>query len=281
MLAQALTSILPPPSLEESIEITRIWSAAGLNSESPFINYRPYRAPHHSASLVSVIGGGSNPRPGEVSFAHRGTLFFDETPEFHRDVLEGLRQPLESGQVHVVRARKSLTFPARFQFVAAMNPCPCGYFDSKEKDCKCTAHEVSRYKKKISGPLLDRIDIQLEVPALRTEEFQKPLEDDNGEEKKMREKVVSARKIQTERFKNVSPEIFSNAEMTSKMTEDFVRLENGARRYLTQILNRNFISARGYYRILKVARTIADIENSPAVKIDHLAEAFQYRLKND
>ncbi len=281
MLAQALTSILPPPTLEESIEVTKIWSAVGLNTESSFINHRPYRAPHHSASLVSVIGGGSNPRPGEVSLAHRGILFFDETPEFHRDVLEGLRQPLESGQVHIARARKSLVFPARFQFVAAMNPCPCGYFESRERDCKCTAHEISRYKKKISGPLLDRIDIQLEVPALKTEELQRPFDINRGEEKPMRRAVKKARRIQTERFKLLTQRIFSNAEMTSRQTEEIIKLGKEDREYLSKILENDFISARGYYRILKVARTIADLENSEEVKKEHLAEAFQYRLKNE
>ncbi|MBI4034240.1 MAG: YifB family Mg chelatase-like AAA ATPase [Candidatus Brennerbacteria bacterium] len=281
MLAQALASILPPPSLEESIEVTRIWSAVGLNADAPFINYRPYRAPHHSASLISIIGGGPNPRPGEVSLAHRGVLFFDETPEFHRDVLESLRQPLESGKVHVARAKKSLTFPARFQFVAAMNPCSCGWFESREKDCKCTGYEVSRYKKKISGPLMDRIDIQLEVPAVKAEELQKPLNADKSEEKSMRESVAAAREIQAERFKNTVKRIFSNAEMTSRETEEAVRLEGAARNYLTKILEKDFVSARGYYRILKVARTIADIAASPVVTVDHLAEAFQYRLKND
>lgn len=281
MLAQAMTSILPPPTVEESIEITKIWSAVGLNTESPFVNHRPYRAPHHTSSLVSIIGGGSNPRPGEVSLAHRGILFFDETPEFHRDVLESLRQPLESGKVNIARARKSLTFPARFQFVAAMNPCPCGYFESREKECNCTGHEVLRYKKRISGPLLDRIDIQLGVPALKTEELQRPIEADETQEKSMRERVVAARKIQAKRFKNTKPRIFSNAEMTSKTTEENVRLQAETREYLSRILERNFISARGYYRILKVSRTIADLENSEEVKKEHLAEAFQYRLKNE
>jgi magnesium chelatase family protein len=281
MLAQALTSILPPPTLEESIEVTKIWSAVGLNTNPAFINHRPYRAPHHSASLIAIIGGGSNPRPGEASLAHRGVLFFDEMPEFHRDVLESLRQPLESGRVHVARARKSLVFPARFQLVAAMNPCPCGWFESREKDCKCTAHEVSRYKKKISGPLMDRIDIQLEVPALKTEELQKPMDNDEGETELMRRKVEAARRIQAERFKGTKPKIFSNAEMTSKMVEEFIKFEDGAREYLAQMLKRDFVSARGYYRILKVAQTIADVENSRAVTIDHLAEAFQYRLKDD
>ncbi len=279
MLAEALTSILPPPTAEESIEITRIWSAAGLNTERSFISHRPFRAPHHSASRISILGGGSNPKPGEISLAHRGVLFFDEAPEFHRDVLEGLRQPLEAGRVHVARARKTLTFPARFQFIAAMNPCPCGYFESKDKDCSCTAKEIARYKKKLSGPLLDRIDIQLEVPPISIDELQKKSGD--NEEKLMREAVQKARLIQAKRFASLKPKIFSNAELSSKQTEELIKFESGALSFLRQQLERAFISARGYYRILKLAQTIADLEESPMVTKDHLAEAFQYRLKND
>lgn len=280
MLAQALTSILPPPTPEESIEITRIWSAAGLNINTPFINWRPYRAPHHSASRISILGGGPDPRPGEISLAHRGVLFFDEIPEFHRDVLEGLRQPLESGFVHIARARKSLIFPARFQFVAAMNPCPCGYFESREKDCSCSAVQISRYQRKISGPLLDRIDIQLEVPHIGIEELQVK-NNASDENRLLREKVARARARQAERFKNLWPRIFSNAELTSKQVEELIEVKKDALSFLKERLKHAFVSARGYYRILKVAQTIADVEDSPVVTTDHLAEAFQYRLKND
>ncbi|MCP6720126.1 MAG: YifB family Mg chelatase-like AAA ATPase [Patescibacteria group bacterium] len=286
MIAQAFASILPPPTIEESIEITRIYSAAGLNFNNSFINHRPFRAPHHSASRISIIGGGTNPKPGEISLAHRGVLFLDETPEFHRDVLEGLRQPLESGSVHVARVKKTLTFPARFMLVAAMNPCPCGYFDDSEKECRCTANEVFRYQKKVSGPLLDRIDIQLEVPRIPIEELRTKSTDDNIE-KFMREQVMKARLIQEKRFTHLKPKIFSNAEMSSKQVDGTVRLESGAEELLKQTLERAFVSARGYYRILKVAQTIADLaaasgqEISPTVKKEHLAEAFQYRLKNE
>lgn len=280
MLAQALASLLPPPTLHEAIETTRIWSATGMNAENPFLNFRPFRAPHHSSSLVSLIGGGTNPRPGEISLAHRGVLFLDEMPEFHRDALESLRQPLESGRVHVSRAKKSLIFPSRFQLVAAMNPCPCGYFDDPERECKCTANEMMRYKKKISGPLMDRIDLQIEVPRLPIEELRGGTPDEK-EEKLMRESIIRTRKIQEERFKNATPRIFSNAEMTSKLTDEFVRLAPEAEIFLKQKLEKSFLSPRGYYRILKVARTIADLENSEEVKKDHLAEAFQYRLKNE
>lgn len=278
MLAQAINSILPPPSLEEVIEITEIYSAAGLLSPSnSFVNCRPFRAPHHNASLTAVIGGGSIPRPGEISLAHRGVLFLDEIPEFHRDVLEGLRQPLEAGSVSIARARKALTFPARFMLVAAMNPCPCGYFSDPEKECRCTANEVFRYHKKMSGPLLDRIDIQLEVPRL-------PIEELRGDKKEANEnpyqvKAENARQLQRERFKKHGFKIFTNGEMSSRQADQIIKLEDEAEKFLKETLEKNFISARGYYRILKVAQTIADLDRAPNVKTEHLAEAFQYRLK--
>ncbi|HXF44219.1 MAG TPA: YifB family Mg chelatase-like AAA ATPase [Candidatus Paceibacterota bacterium] len=280
MLAEALASLLPPPSLHEAMEATRIWSAVGLTAGSSFLNARPFRAPHHSSSLVSLIGGGTNPRPGEISLAHRGVLFLDEMPEFHRDALEGLRQPLENGYVHVSRAKKSLVFPSRFQLIAAMNPCPCGYFDDPEKNCRCTANEIMRYKKRISGPLMDRIDLQIEVPRLAVKELRSGETDENLE-KSMREKVIAARRVQEERFRDSSPRIFSNAEMTSKQTDFFVRLSAEAEDFLKNNLERTFLSPRGYYRILKVSRTIADLEKSEEIKKEHLAEAFQYRLKNE
>lgn len=278
MLAQAINSIIPPPSLEETIEITEIWSAAGLLSRaSPVINFRPFRAPHHNASLISIIGGGPIPKPGEISLAHRGVLFLDEMPEFHRDALESLRQPLESGSISIARSKKSLTFPARFILVAAMNPCPCGYFNDPEKECRCTANEVFRYHKKISGPLLDRIDIQLDVPRIPVEELRK--ERSNGDDEPIREKVKRTRGIQRERFKRNGFRIFTNAEMSSRQTEQAAKLEPEAERFLKETLEKNFISVRGYYRILKVSRTIADLEESLEIKTEHLAEAFQYRLK--
>ncbi len=278
MLAQAINSILPPPSLEEAIEITEIYSAAGLlNSSNSFINCRPFRAPHHNASLTAVIGGGSIPKPGEISLAHRGVLFLDEIPEFHRDVLEGLRQPLEAGSVSIARARKALTFPARFMLVAAMNPCPCGYFGDPEKECRCTANEVFRYHKKMSGPLLDRIDIQLEVPRVSVIELRE--EKSDAGEKTHKENIKIARQIQRERFKKNGFKIFTNAEMSSRQTDQIIKLEDDAEKFLKETLEKNFISARGYYRILKVSQTIADLDATPKIKIEHLAEAFQYRLK--
>lgn len=279
MLAQALTSILPPPLPEEIIQITQIYSAAGLTIKTPFVNYRPFRSPHHSSSLIAIIGGGPNPKPGEISLAHRGVLFLDEIPEFHRDVLEGLRQPLESGFVHIARAKKALTFPARFTLVAAMNPCPCGYYNDPDKECTCTANQIFRYQKKISGPLLDRIDIQLEVPRISIEELRK--EGSAELEERFRTGVTAARRIQAERFLNLEPEIYSNSEMSSKLVDEMIKLDNSAENFLKQILEREFVSARGYYRILKIAQTIADLGESPLVKKEHLAEAFQYRLKTN
>ncbi len=279
MLAQALTSILPPPHLEEIIEITQIYSSAGLTLKNPFINYRPFRNPHHTSSLISIIGGGQNPKPGEISLAHRGVLFLDEIPEFHRDVLESLRQPLESGFIHIARAKKVLTFPSRFILVAAMNPCPCGYFNDPEKECLCTANQIFRYQKKLSGPLLDRIDLQLEVPRISFEELLK--NNPQGIEEKYREKVIQAREIQKERFSKIKPKIFTNSEMSSKLVDELVKLDKNAENFLKQMLERSFVSARGYYRILKIAQTIADLEASLMVKKEHLAEAFQYRLKTE
>jgi len=280
MLAQALTAILPPPSPEESIEITRIWSVAGLNADLPYIPWRPFRAPHHSASLVALLGGGSDPKPGEVSLAHRGVLFLDEMPEFHRDALEGLRQPLEDGRIHIARARKSLSFPARCMLIAAMNPCPCGHFEDKEIACQCTASEILRYQRKLSGPLLDRIDMQCAVPRVSVAELRAPKPDTHDSlTKTFQKRITRARALQDERFSHLVPRIFSNAEMSSAQAETFARLAGPAEQFLKQILERSFLSPRGYYRILKVARTIADLAASPSVEAEHLSEAFHYRMR--
>lgn len=277
MMAQALASLLPPPSLEEAIEIAQIYSAAGLLKANSFLRFRPFRSPHHSASPVSIIGGGTNPKPGEISLAHRGILFLDEIPEFRRDVLEALRQPLESGEVFVSRAKASLKFPAKFSLAAAMNPCPCGFYGDSEKECRCTANEVFRYQKKISGPLLDRVDIQIEVPRVKIEELRKKGKGGGSEE--ARNKIIKARRIQEERFAKNKVKIRLNSEMNSKQVDDFLELDGKAENFLKNILEKSFISARGYYRILKIARTIADLEESDSVKPDHLAEAFQYRVR--
>jgi len=284
MLAQALISILPQPSLDEIIEITQIYSAANALAGNSFINFRPFRSPHHSASMVSVIGGGNNPKPGEISLAHRGVLFLDEIPEFQRNLLESLRQPLESGDVCVSRARGSLIFPAKFSLVAAMNPCPCGYFgvETPEKECKCTANEVFRYQKKISGPLMDRIDIQIEVPRINIEELRKnkTIERDNKIGAQIRKDILKAREMQKMRFAKVKQKIYLNSEMSSKMVDALIALADDAEMVLKNIMEKSFISVRGYYRILKIARTIADLDQSEEVKGSHLAEAFQYRVRD-
>ncbi len=278
MMAQALASIFPPPSLDEAIEITQIWSAANLLKENNFLNFRPFRAPHHTASPISVIGGGPNPKPGEISLAHRGILFLDEIPEFRRDLLESLRQPLESGIINISRVKNTLAFPAKFSLVAAMNPCPCGYFGDTEKECRCTANEVFRYQKKISGPLLDRIDIQIEVPRAKIEELRKKGAPSKSGNTKNR--VLKTRQIQEKRFSKAKPKIRLNSEMSSKQIEEFVDFDKTAEGFLKNILEKSFVSARGYYRILKIARTIADLEEAEKVSANHLAEAFQYRLRD-
>jgi len=280
MMAQALVSILPPPSLEEAIEITQIYSAAGLLKENNFLNFRPFRSPHHTASPISVIGGGVNPRPGEISLAHRGILFLDEIPEFRRDLLEALRQPLESGRICVSRVKNTLNFPAKFCLVAAMNPCPCGYFGDAEKECRCTANEVFRYQKKLSGPLIDRVDIQIDVPRVKIKDLRSKNRDVHASER-IKNQVIKARKIQNGRFKEIKPVIRLNSEMGSKQADELVNFDGTAENFLKNILEKSFVSARGYYRILKIARTVADLEESEKVTANHLAEAFQYRVREN
>lgn len=279
MLANALQSILPLPTLKEQIEITSIWSSAGLTQGHSYIQNRPFRSPHHSASPSAILGGGTNPKAGEISLSHRGVLFLDEFPEFRRDVLEGLRQPLEEGRICVARAKKALSFPARFILVAAMNPCPCGYFESTEKECTCTAHDVLRYRKKLSGPLLDRFDIHITIPRVPIEELRKPKEEQDDTQQ--RELVSKARELQQKRFESAKLPIHTNSEMRSKDVELFSKLTNEAEEFLKKILERNILSTRGYYRILKVSRTIADIESCEEIKREHLAEAFQYRIQSE
>jgi magnesium chelatase family protein len=278
LLAQALISILAPLSLEESIEITKIYSAAGIKNQG-LITKRPYRAPHQTASPVALVGGGSSPRPGEISLAHRGILFLDELPEFRRDLLEALRQPLESGFVQVTRVKESLKFPAKFTLVAAMNPCPCGYYGDPEHKCVCSAYDIIRYQKKISGPLLDRIDLQIHVDRVKVSELRKnkKAESESG---KLRKKVEAAREIQKERFRKNNLKIKTNSEMSSKQCEEIIDFDSEAEKFL-ETLDKDWLSPRGYYRLLKAARTIADLEESAKVKAEHLAEAFSYRLKEE
>ncbi len=277
MLAQALASILPAPTLDEVIEMTQIYSAAGELGNRPYVNYRPFRAPHQTASVAAIMGGGQTPRPGEISLAHRGVLFLDELPEFRRDLLESLRQPLESGVATVTRVRSTLSLPARFMLVAAMNPCPCGFYGDAEKTCSCAAYEVLKYQKKISGPLLDRIDLQITVPRITAEEL-RGVAVDNSLAQIMREKVGLARATQRERLAGAKRK-FTNAELSSAECDRMIKIDPRAEQFLLAMLQRSLISARGYYRVLKTAQTIADLESSKTVLEAHLAEAFSYRLR--
>lgn len=277
MLAQSLTSILPPLTPEECMEITEIWSAAGLLGDQPFLPHRPFRSPHHTASPAAVVGGGSAPKPGEISLAHRGVLFLDELPEFRRDILEALREPIESGRVAVARVKKSLLFPARFTLVAAMNPCPCGYYGDAEVACRCGAHEIIRYEKRISGPLLDRIDIQISVPRVAFQTLRRG-GGDEGELLRMRETVARARTRERERFSG-RRRTLTNADMTSAECDKFVKLTPRAEQILETAASRAFLSGRGYYRVLKTAQTIADLAASDVVDEAHISEALSYRVR--
>ena len=279
LLAQAMLGIMPDLEPGEAIEVTKIWSAAGLSTGKLIVS-RPFRSPHQTASVVSIIGGGTDPRPGEISLAHRGVLFLDELPEFQKNVLESLRGPLESGRVHVARAKKTLVFPSKFTLVAAMNPCPCGYFGDPEKECRCRPYDVLRYQKKISGPLMDRIDLQIKVPRVALISLRE--KNSTGQESpQFRKKIEAARKIQERRLrKGGSQGARLNAEMTSKQTDELVSLETEAESFLNTLENAK-LSPRGYYRLLKTARTIADLEESEKISANHLAEAFSYRLKEE
>lgn len=280
MLAQTVVSLLPPPDIGESIEVTRVYSAAGLSRDKPILNFRPFRAPHHSASSAAIFGGGQYPRPGEMSLAHRGVLFLDETAEFRRDVLEGLRQPLESGEVYIARAERSLKFPARFMLVAAMNPCPCGYYGDKDKECKCSAHEVFRYQKKISGPFMDRMDIQINIPRVPVTEL-RGKSGDAREDEEARRRVAEAREVQRNRFAGLGLPYRLNSEMRSKDVDGLLRLTAKAEEMLKGMVKKTVLSARGFYRALRMAQTIADLEEAPEITEAHIAETFQYRVREN
>ncbi|MBK7980127.1 MAG: YifB family Mg chelatase-like AAA ATPase [Ignavibacteriae bacterium] len=275
MLAKRFPTILPPLTFEEALETTKIHSIAGiLSKEKALITERPFRSPHHTVSDAALIGGGSFPKPGEVSFAHHGVLFLDELPEFKKNVLEVLRQPLEDSNVTISRSKMSLEFPANVTLVAAMNPCPCGYFTDPNKECTCNTGMIQKYMSKISGPLLDRIDIHIEVPAVKYKELSS---DDNGEKStKIRERVVDARKKQNQRFESNSF-IFNNADMGSKEVRKYCNLDESGANLLKMAMTKLGLSARAYDRILKVSRTIADIEGSENILANHVSEAIQYR----
>jgi len=274
MLAKRIPTILPPLTFDEALETTKIHSVAGvLDSRAGLVGTRPFRAPHHSISDAGLIGGGAVPRPGEVSLAHHGVLFLDELPEFPRNVLEVMRQPLEDGTVCIARAAMSLTFPARFMLAAAMNPCPCGYHNDRMRECKCTPPMIQRYISKISGPLLDRIDIHIDVPAVNYKELRAGQAPEGSTQ--IRERVLRAREVQLDRF--AKERIFSNAQMSSRQIRTYCELSTEGEHMLERAMQQQGLSARAHDRILKVARTIADLDGSAQIESRHIAEAIQYR----
>jgi magnesium chelatase family protein len=275
MLAKRLPTILPPLSLQEALETTKIHSVAGkLAANTSLISKRPFRSPHHTISDVALVGGGGNPQPGEISLAHNGVLFLDELPEFKRTVLEVMRQPIEERKVSIARAKVSIDFPASFMLIASMNPCPCGYFNHPEKECTCSPVMVQRYLNKISGPLLDRIDLHVEVTPVPFNELSSTNISETSD--KVRERVIKAREIQDERYK-IHEGIYANAQMSSKLLKEICLLNTVSQNLLKTAMDRLNLSARAYDRILKVSRTIADLEASEDIKPQHLAEAIQYR----
>ena len=275
MLAKRLSSILPPLSLHEALETTKIHSVAGkLGAEASLISTRPYRAPHHTISDVALVGGGGNPQPGEISLAHNGVLFLDELPEFKRTVLEVMRQPMEERQVTISRARISLDYPANFMLIASMNPCPCGYYNHPEKECVCAPGVVQRYLSKVSGPLLDRIDLHVEVTPVSFDEMTANRKTESSED--IRTRVIKARERQIQRFED-KQHIHCNAMMPSQMVKDVCEINEAGRKLLKTAMEKLGLSARAYDRILKVSRTIADLADADQIRIEHLAEAIQYR----
>jgi len=275
MLAKRLPSILPPLSLAEALETTKIQSVAGkLNGEASLIAKRPFRSPHHTISDVALVGGGGIPQPGEISLAHNGVLFLDELPEFKRSVLEVMRQPIEERRVTISRARISIDFPSNFMLIASMNPCPCGYHNHPEKECVCPPGAVQRYLNKVSGPLLDRIDIHVEVTPVSFDEMTGNRKAETSQE--IRDRVIKARKLQSERFAD-NRDVYSNAMMNSQMVKEICKIQEAGKTLLKTAMEKLGLSARAYDRILKVSRTIADLAGSEDIQIEHLAEAIQYR----
>jgi len=274
MLTKRLATILPSLSLEEAIQTTKIHSIAGtLGKRKALLATRAFRSPHHTVSDAGLIGGGTIPKPGEVSLAHHGVLFLDEFPEFNKNVLEVLRQPLEDGMVTISRVQSTLTFPAQFMLAAAMNPCPCGYYTDPAKECTCTPHQIQKYLSKISGPLLDRIDLHIEVPALKWKEISGNEPSEPSTE--IRERVANARQIQQRRFEGTG--IYCNSQMTTQHLKKYCVLDEPSQALLKTAMEKFGLSARAYDRILKVARTIADLDGEEAIKPSYIAEAIQYR----
>ncbi len=283
LLAKAIPSILPPLSFEESLEVTKIYSVAGLlPKEKPLITSRPFRSPHHTSSEVALIGGGNPPRPGEITLAHRGVLFLDEFPEFHRDVLESLRQPIEEGEITVLRAKNVLTLPAQFTLVAATNPCPCGNYQDPEKKCNCGPSQIAMYRRKLSGPLMDRIDLFINVPQVKYEKLVGEAEENCSS--KIRERVEKAREIQRARFSERDKKLgvqLTNAEIEVPQIKKYCEVCSKSGNLLRKYVDSGKLSARGYHRVLKVARTIADLDNSEKILYNHLSEALMYRVRED
>lgn len=275
MMAKRMSSILPPFTISESLETTTIYSVAGkMNNNGTLLTQRPFRAPHHSISSTALVGGGSNPQPGEISLAHNGILFLDELPEFKRNVLEVMRQPLEDRVVTIARAKFTVDYPASFMLVAAMNPCPCGYYTHPSRNCECTQTQVQNYLSKVSGPLLDRIDIQVQMIPVP---FEKLSDRNKGEQSQsIRERVIKAREIQNKRFENY-PDVHCNAQMTPKMMSEFVKVDQEGMNRLKTAMEKFNLSARAYDRILKLSRTIADLDGKDEITSAHIAEAISYR----
>jgi len=274
MLARRLATILPPMSLAEALETTRIYSVEGrLPPGQPLVATRPFRAPHHTVSDIGLVGGGAYPKPGEVSLAHHGVLFLDELPQFERKTLEVLRQPVEDGRVTISRAKMSVTFPCRFMLVCALNPCPCGYLTDPRKECHCTPRQIRQYLSRISGPLLDRIDIQVEVPPVEYRHLRSPSE---GEPSSViRERVLRGREMQAHRFRGTG--IFCNAQMNNRMIRKYCKVDGPAESILAAAVQQFSLSARAYHKILKLSRTIADLEGAEEIRTEHVTEAIQYR----
>lgn len=280
LLARTLPSILPTLTLNEALEVTKIYSISGLLDKRALIVTRPFRSPHHTTSHIGLIGGGTNPHPGEISLAHRGVLFLDEFPEFPRHVLEALRQPVEDGIVTISRSAGRVNFPAKFMLIAAQNPCPCGYLGNPVRNCKCSLNQIIRYQRRISGPMLDRIDIHLDVPTVKVEKLTQQSNSEVTEGSSIiRKRVQKARDIQTKRFRNLK--ITSNSEMGNKEIKAFCVLDENSIKLLSLAVVKMNLSARSYNRTIKLARTIADLEGLKKINSNHIAQALQYRPRND